>query len=89
MSSQPLLDELRKILTIVGILSKNNIDASVKDVGIIEEAKPLPAHEVRNHLDELDSLGLIKYDVKAAGTDFRHLSITTEGIKTLQNQGLR
>ena len=89
MSSQPLRDELKKILTIVGVLSKNNIDAIVKDVGVIEEAKPLPEHEVRNHLSELDSLRLIKYDIKVAGADFRNLSITKEGIKTLQNQGLR
>ena len=89
MSSQPLKDELRKILTIVGVLSKNNIEASVKDIGVIEEAKNLPPHEVRNHLSELDSLGLIKYDIKVAGADFRNVSITTEGIKTIQNQGIR
>lgn len=89
MSSQPLRDELRKILTIVAVLSKNNTNASVKDIGVIQEAKPLPEHAVRNHLYELDSLGLIKYDIKVAGADFRHLSITTEGIKTIQNQGLR
>ena len=89
MSSQPLREELKKILTIVAVLSKNNIEAIVKDIGVIEEAKPLPEHEVRNYLDELDSLGLIKYDIKVAGVAFRNLSITKEGIKTLQDQGLR
>lgn len=89
MSNQPLREELRNILNIVADLSHNNTNASVKDIGVIEEAKPLPAHEVRNHLDELESLGLIKHDIKVAGADFRHLSITTEGIRALRNQGLR
>jgi hypothetical protein len=89
MNNQSLREELRKILTIVADLAHNNTNASVKDIGVIEEAKSLLEHEVRNHLDELDSRGLIKYDIKVTGANFRHLSITRDGLEELENQDLR
>ena len=87
--STPLRDELRNILNIVADLSHNDTNSSVKDIGVIEEAKPLPEDEVRNHLNELNSLELIRLDIKVAGAGFRHLNITKEGIKALQDQGSR
>jgi hypothetical protein len=88
-SRQPLSQQLRDILNIIEDLSHNNTNASIKDIGVIEEARNLPEDEVRNYLDQLESLGLIIQEIRVSGADFRHLRITTEGINELQNQDIK
>lgn len=89
MSKQPLSKELRDILNIIADLCHNNTKSSIKDNRLIEETNHLPSHEVTNYLDELESRGVIVQDIKAAGTDFRNIMITREGINTLKNQDIK
>ena len=63
-SRQPLSQQLRDILNIIEDLSHNNTNASIKDIGVIEEARNLPEDEVRNYLDQLDLLKVLTNIIK-------------------------
>jgi predicted transcriptional regulator len=85
---EPLREEVRDILNIVADLAKNNTENAVFDHSIIAEVNNLPPNEIRNCLDELKTLGLIKEDEKPKGTNFELYRITREGINRLANQDL-
>lgn len=84
-----LRQELRDILTLIADLADNNIDTSMYDTAIIERRRQIPAEETRNHLNELNSLGLIKIVQPTSGVVFRLLNITREGLRELADQDLR
>ena len=85
MSNTPLRDELKKILGMVGYLTKNNTNETIKDTDVIQQVKSIPLTDVRNSLSELDSLGLIKIDTSSASnTAFTQLNITKQGIQALE-----
>ena len=84
-----LREELEKILVIVGDLAKNNTNASVMSPAIVAEAK-LSQDEVVNHLEELQSIGLVRIITpRPQGANFTLWNITTEGVMTLPNQNNR
>ena len=85
---QPLSEELRDILNIIADLSHKDPKSDVKDTGVVEEAKHLPADEVMNYISQLESRGFVQLGVKAAGASFRLLNITKAGLEELDNQDL-
>jgi hypothetical protein len=89
MISEPLRKELRNILNIIANLANNNTENAVFDRSIIAEASHPPPDEIRNYLDELESIGLIQEDRKPTGANFRLYKITREGLNKLQNQDRR
>ena len=84
----PIRRELRNILTIIADLAHNNANSSVFDTAVSKRSG-LPPYEVYNYLNELDSLGLIKLQVRARGADVRLLNITKEGSIELSDKDLK
>ena len=83
-----LRQELGNILTLIADLSHNSTNTSVFDTAVIQRSG-LPAEEVYNYLNELDSLELIKLQIRVRGADVRLLNITKEGLTQLSDQDLR
>jgi predicted transcriptional regulator len=84
-----LNDELRRILTIISDMSQNDIKTTIKDSKIIAEANR-PSTEVENHLDELESLGLIEQDKNSPeNVEYKIYKITRKGIKEIYNKEFR
>jgi predicted transcriptional regulator len=82
-------DELRRILTIISDLTHNDTNSSVKDTEIIAKANR-QSEELENHINELQSLGLIKEDSPTpADVDYRMYRITREGINEIYNKEFR
>jgi DNA-binding IscR family transcriptional regulator len=79
-SWEPLREEVRDILNIVADLAKNNTENAVFDHSIIAEVNNLPPNEIRNCLDELKTLGLIKEDEKPTGTNFELYRIDRKSV---------
>ena len=75
--------QVRDILTLIGDLTHNNVNVSVHDTDIIERRPNIPAEEMRNYLNQLQSLGYIKVGKR---WDFRLVNITKEEIMALTNQ---
>ena len=85
----PIEDELRRILTIISDMSKNDINTNIEDTKIIAEANR-PSAEIENHLNELESLGLIEHDKNSpANVDYKIYKITRKGIKEVYNKEFR
>ena len=81
--------QLRDIITLIGDLTHNNVNVSLHDTAIIQRRPNVPANEMYNYLNQLESLGYIKIDRPMSGADFRLVNITKEDIMALTNQDLR
>ncbi len=76
--------ELRKVLYTIGDLSHSDIETSVIDSAIKRETE-LPDFELNRLLEELGSLGLIRFILpRPSGANFRLVNITSEGLKELK-----
>jgi hypothetical protein len=78
--------ELKKILDIVADLAENDVKKDVLETGIIAHSG-LPDFEVRNHLNELEWLRLVKEALpRSSHADFRLWSITEKGLQELSTE---
>jgi hypothetical protein len=82
-------EQLRDVLVRVADRTKNNVNKDVPDTWIIDEIS-LPAEEMRSHIDELISLGLLREPftrmnrtADEQGREYRLIGITKEGLKEL------
>jgi hypothetical protein len=81
--------QMRDILTLIGDLSHNDAHRSVYDTTIIESRPNIPAEEIRNYLNQLDSLGYVMEVVsRPSGASYRLYNITRKGIGALTDQDL-
>jgi predicted transcriptional regulator len=72
--------ELRRILDIVADLSQNDVKKDVLETEIISHSG-LPAVEVRNYLNDLQWLNLVKEALpRPSHAEFRLWSITEKGL---------
>lgn len=78
-SIKHLDDDGIKILNIIAEKSGRSTNITIRDSAVIRDSG-LPFWEVWVHLNQLHSLGLIKYGMKVAGVDFRIINITKEGL---------
>jgi predicted transcriptional regulator len=84
-----IADELRRILTIISDMTHNDTKTNVRDTQIIAEVNR-PSAEVENHLNELQSLGLIERDTNSpANVEYKIYKITRNGIKEVYNKEFR
>jgi hypothetical protein len=78
--------ELKKILDIVADLAENDVKKDVLETGIIAHSG-LSDFEVRNHLNELEWLRLVKEALpRSSHADFRLWSITEKGLQELSTE---
>ena len=79
--------ELRRILDIVADLSQNDIKKDVLETEIISHSE-LPAVEVRNHLNELEWLNLVKESSlpRPSHAEFRLWNVTEKGLQEGSSQ---
>jgi len=77
--------ESRKILNIVADLAQNNIKSDVLETEIITHSR-LSDLEVRNNLNELEWLHLVKEALpKPVHAEFRLWNITEKGLQELSD----
>lgn len=77
--------ESRKILNIVADLAQNNIKNDVLETEIITQSR-LTDSEVRNNLNELEWLHLVKEALpKPVHAEFRLWNITEKGLQELSD----
>ena len=81
-----IYDELRRILTIISV--RLRLKTNIEDTKIIAKANR-PSAEIENHLNELESLGLIEQKNSPANVDYKRYKITRNGIKELYNKEFR
>ena len=73
--------ELRRILDIVADLSQNDVKKDVLETEIISRSG-LPDVEVRNHLNELEWLNLLKEGLpRPSHAEFRLWNVTEKGLQ--------
>ncbi len=78
--------ELRRILDIVADLSQNNVKKDVLETEIIS-LSGLPDVEVRNYLNELEWLNLVKEALpRPSHAEFRLWSVTEKGLQERSSQ---
>jgi hypothetical protein len=78
--------ELRRILNIVADLSQNEVKKDVLETEIISHSG-LPDVEVRNHLNELEWLNLVKEALpKPSHAEFRLWNVTEKGLQDRSSQ---
>ena len=78
--------ELRRILDIVADLSQNDVKKDVLETEIISHSA-LPDVEVRNHLNELEWLNLVKEALpRPSHAEFRLWNITEKGLQDKSRQ---
>ena len=79
--------ELRRILDIVADLSQNDIKKDVLETEIISHSG-LSAVEVRNHLNELEWLNLVKESSlpRPSHAEFRLWNVTEKGLQDRSSQ---
>jgi hypothetical protein len=79
--------ELRRILDIVADLSQNDIKKDVLETEIISHSG-LSAVEVRNHLNELEWLNLVKESSlpRPSHAEFRLWNVTEKGLQEGSSQ---
>jgi predicted transcriptional regulator len=78
--------ELRRILDIVADLSQNDVKKDVLETEIISHSG-LPAVEVRNYLNELDWLNLVKEALpRPSHAEFRLWNVTEKGLQDRSRQ---
>ena len=73
--------ELRRILDIVADLSQNDVKKDVLETEIISHSG-LPDVEIRNHLDELEWLNLVKEALpRPSHAEYRLWNVTEKGLQ--------
>ena len=73
--------ELRRILDIVADLSQNDVKKDVLETEIISHSR-LPDVEVRNRLNELEWLNLVKEALpRPSHAEFRLWNVTEKGLQ--------
>ena len=73
--------ELRRILDIVADLSQNDVKKDVLETEIISHSG-LPDVEVRNHLNELEWLNLVKEaSPRPSHAEYRLWNVTEKGLQ--------
>jgi hypothetical protein len=78
--------QLRNILSRIAERTQSDVNKTVPDTWIIDDAG-LPEFETRKHLNELQSLDMIRIDQRMSGTadgngrEYRMIGIAKEGIK--------
>ena len=78
--------EVRRILDIVADLSQNDVKKDVLETEIISHSG-LPAVEVRNYLNELDWLNLVKEALpRPSHAEFRLWNVTEKGLQDRSRQ---
>jgi hypothetical protein len=78
--------EVRRILDIVADLSENDVKKDVLDSEIISHSG-LPDVEVRNYLNELEWLNLVKEGLpRPSHAEFRLWNITEKGLQDRSRQ---
>ena len=79
--------ELRRILDIVADLSQKDVKRDVLETEIISKSE-LPDLEVRNNLNELEWLHLVKEVAlpRPSHVEFRLWNITEKGLQELSHQ---
>jgi hypothetical protein len=78
--------ELRRILDIVTDLSQNDVKKDVLETEIISHSR-LPDVEVRNHLNELEWLNLVKESLpRPSHAEFRLWNVTEKGLQDRSSQ---
>jgi predicted transcriptional regulator len=81
--------ELRKILDIVTNIAENDVKKDVLETDIIAQSR-LSDAEVRNYLNELEWLHLIKEALpRPSHANLRLWSITEKGLQELSDQDVR
>ncbi|MGA7898867.1 MAG: hypothetical protein WCA39_08410 [Nitrososphaeraceae archaeon] len=81
--------ELKKILDIVADLADNDVKKDVLETSIIARSG-LPDVEVRNHLNNLEWLHLVKEALpRPSHMDLRLWSITEKGLQEVPDKDLR
>ena len=82
--------ELKKILDIVADLAENDVKKDVLETSIIARSG-LPDVEVRNHLNDLEWLHLVKEEAlpRPSHTDWRLWSITEKGLQEVSDKDHR
>ena len=78
--------ELRRILDIVADLSQNNVKKDVLETEIISHSE-LSDVEVRNYLNELEWLNLVKESLpRPSHAEFRIWNVTEKGLQDRSSQ---
>ena len=78
--------EVRRILDIVADLSQNDVKKDVLETEIISHSG-LPDVEVRNHLNELEWLNLVKEALpRPSHAEFRLWNVTEKGVRDRSSQ---
>jgi hypothetical protein len=78
--------DARRILDIVADLSQNDVKKDVLETEIISHSG-LPAVEVRNYLNELDWLNLVKEALpRPSHAEFRLWNVTEKGLQDRSSQ---
>jgi hypothetical protein len=78
--------EVRRILDIVADLSQNDVKKDVLETEIISHSG-LPAAEVRNYLNELEWLNLVKEAMpRPSHAEFRLWDLTEKGLQEISRQ---
>jgi predicted transcriptional regulator len=78
--------EVRRILDIVADLSQNDVKKDVLETEIISHSG-LPAVEVRNYLNDLQWLNLVKEALpRPSHVEFRLWNITEKGLQDRSHQ---
>jgi predicted transcriptional regulator len=78
--------EVRRILDIVADLSQNDVKKDVLETEIISHSG-LPAVEVRNYLNDLQWLNLVKEALpRPSHAEFRLWNITEKGLQDRSHQ---
>ena len=78
--------ELRRILDIVADLSQNDVKKDVLETEIISNSG-LPDVEVRDHLNELEWLNLVKEALpRPSHAEFRLWNVTEKGLQERSSQ---
>jgi predicted transcriptional regulator len=91
MYNMVLREQLLDILALIAEITHSNVSESIRDTSIIDEVG-LPEAETRKYLNELQSLDLIRIDIRASGTadekgrQYRMAGITKEGVKELASE---
>lgn len=78
--------EVRRILDIVADLSQNDVKKDVLETEIISHSR-LPAVEVRNYLNELEWLKLVKEALpRPSHAEYRLWNVTKKGLQDRARQ---
>ena len=78
--------ELRRILDIVADLSQNDVKKDVLETEIISHSG-LPDVDVRNHLNELEWLNLVKEALpRPSHAEYRLWNVTEKGLQDRSRQ---